>query len=199
MLWSLAPWTHRMREDSFIFLFDVLPTIQSIPQGNNLILNLNIYHFLPQGETTHHWKQHCQVQSKLLQNGEGKTDHFVTFHAERCDYDWHGNDHCCLGVSLHLGNMGRAFLEPSTLSIFTPHLYPGIIFECKLCLPILFICSPWWQTSRTTMSQGMKMKDLVAMSKGLRENDVFQLWPIFHLSQVQFDHPARDVTCWGLR
>ena len=91
MLWSLAPWTHRMREDSFIFLFDVLPTIQSIPQGNNLVLNLDIYHFLPQGETTHHWKQHCQVQSKLLQNGEGKTDHFVTFHAERCDYDWHGN------------------------------------------------------------------------------------------------------------
>ena len=37
-------------------------------------------------------------------------------------------DHCCLGVSLHLGNMGRAFLEPSTLSIFTPHLYPGIFF-----------------------------------------------------------------------
>ena len=37
-------------------------------------------------------------------------------------------DHCCLGVSFHLGNMGRAFLEPSTLSIFTPHLYPGIFF-----------------------------------------------------------------------
>ena len=30
--------------------------------------------------------------------------------------------------------MGRAFLEPSTLSIFTPHLYPGIFSEYKLCL-----------------------------------------------------------------